>query len=267
MSRFVVLLLALVAGVGAAIWYYRSPEAGSAAIRVARPSVRFLDDLTSQNPRDVERGTAEVQQLGTSALPAIRATLQDDGAPQERRRAALKACAILGPSAAEAIPDIIALLQDPEYAPEAALAASFMGSLTVVPLEQAFHNSDDGVVRREALRSIGKLRERASIDPQLVLPLLFEGLADPDPSVREIAVTYLGIVRDDPTHAVPALAKALDDEDAGVRRAAAVALGAYGALAQGAVPALRKAMRDPDEDVRREAGRALVLISEGTKGG
>jgi hypothetical protein len=32
--------------------------------------------------------------------------------------------------------------------------------------------ADEPVVRREALRSLGKLRERASIDPQIVVPLL-----------------------------------------------------------------------------------------------
>ena len=84
-------------------------------------------------------------------------------------------------------------------------------------------------------------------------------------SVRHVAVTYLGIVRDSPDDEVPGLIKALDDEEAEVRQAAAVALGQYGALAEPAVPALRKAAKDPDEDVQREAGRALVTIAEKKK--
>ena len=137
-----------------------------------------------------------------------------------------------------------------------------MGAAAVEPLRDAL-TSDETVVRREALRSLGKLRERASIDPQIIIPALLNALADPEPSVREIAVTYLGIVRDDPAKAVPGLIEALSDEDPAVRRSAATALGAYGAQARAAIPALQKAAADPDEDVQREAGRALVQIAEG----
>lgn len=260
MWRFVALLLALVAGVAAAIWYYRSPAFAPAA-RVERPTDRFLHDLGSQNPRDVERAEAEVRQLGTAALPVIRAALTEPGTPEPRRKAALKASALLGPAAAEVVPDVAVLLNEPPYTAEAALALSFMGSAAVEPLKEAA-GSDNAAVRREALRSLGKLRARASTDPQIVLPLLIGALEDPDPSVREIAVTYLGIVRDDPDRAVAGLIKALDDEEPQVRRGAAMALGEYGPRAEAAIPALRKAARDPDEDVQREAGRAIVQITE-----
>ena len=101
-----------------------------------------------------------------------------------------------------------------------------------------------------------------AIDPQVVVPLLLDGLTDPDASVRTIAVTYLGIVRDSPEKEVAGLIGALKDSEPAVRQAAAVALSAYGALADSAVPALKKAENDPDEDVKREAGRALVIIEE-----
>jgi hypothetical protein len=48
-----------------------------------------------------------------------------------KRKAALKAAAILGPRAVEAIPDVADALDDPEFAPEGALALSFMGSAAV----------------------------------------------------------------------------------------------------------------------------------------
>jgi HEAT repeat protein len=136
-----------------------------------------------------------------------------------------------------------------------------MGSPAVAPLRAAI-SADDPVVRREALRSLGKLRERASIDPQVVVPMLLDGLKDPDPSVRGVAVIYLGIVRDNPEKEVAGLMTALRDDTPAVREAAAVALSAYGAQAEPAVPALHKAESDPDDDVKREAGRALVIISE-----
>ncbi|PYR94968.1 MAG: hypothetical protein DMF84_02955 [Acidobacteria bacterium] len=263
MWRFVALFVALVAGIGIAVWYYRTPEVRN-AVRVARNDDRWIDDLQSRSPKDAAAATTEVEQRGTAALPLIRRTLQDPGADPLRRKAALKACGILGARAAEAIPDVAALLQDADYTPEAALALSFMGSAAVAPLREA-SAAEEANVRREALRSLGKLRERASIDPQLVIPQLLHALEDSDPSVRHVAVTYLGIVRDNPGEEVTGLIKALGDEEADVREAAAVALGQYGALAEPAVPALRKAARDPDQEVQREAGRALVTIAEKKK--
>jgi HEAT repeat protein len=259
-TRFVALFVALVAGVGAAVWYYRSPS-GAAPAPIVRNDDRWLDDLQSRTPKEVEQATSELEQRGTAALPLIRRTLQDAGAPPARRRAALKAAALLGPRAAEAIPEVSAALQEHDYAPEAALALSFMGSPAVAPLRDAVR-SDDAAVRREAVRAIGKLRERASIDPQIVIPILLQALDDPDAPVRNVAVTYLGIVRDSPDKEVPGLIKALSDENSEVRQAAAAALSEYGTLAEPAVPALKKAANDPDEEVRREAGRTLVHLAE-----
>jgi HEAT repeat protein len=191
----------------------------------------------------------------------IRRTLQDQGAQPAQRKAALKAAAILGPRAIEAIGDITDALNDPDYAPEAALALSFMGSPAVAPLREALQ-AENPIVRREALRAIGKLRERASIDPQIVIPLLLQALDDTDPAVRNMAVTYLGIVRDSPQKEVEGLIKALSDENSEVRQGAAVALAEYGTLAEPAIPALKKAANDPDDEVKREAGRTLVRLSE-----
>ena len=120
----------------------------------------------------------------------------------------------------------------------------------------------NAAVRREALRSLGKLRERASIDPQIVVPLLLESLGDADPTVRNVAVTYLGIVRDSPEKEVNGLITALSDTEASVRQAAAIALAAYGALAEPALPALKKAAPPTHDDVKREAGRTLVTLAE-----
>lgn len=260
MTRFIALFVALVAGVGVAVWYYRAPVNGIPA-PIVRNDDRWIDGLQSRSPKDVEQATALLEERGTAALPLIRRLLQDPAAEPAKRQAALKATAILGARAAEAIPDVAAALQVPEDAPEAALALSFMGSAAVPPLQEAVA-SDEAVVRRESLRAIGKLRERASIDPKIVVPVLLKGLDDVDPAVRNVAVTYLGIVRDDPGTEVTGLIKALADENAEVRQAAAAALAEYGALAERAIPALKKAAADPDEDVRREAGRTLVHLSE-----
>lgn len=260
MTRFIALFIALVAGVGAAVWYYRAPANG-VPTPIVRNDDRWLDGLQSRSPKEVEQATAQLEERGTAALPVIRRTLQDPAADPAKRQAALKATAILGARAAEALPDVTATLQDAEFAPEAALALSFMGSAAVPALQDAV-NAHDAIVRREALRALGKLRERASIDPQIVVPLLLRAIDDPDPAVRQVAVTYLGIVRDDPAAEVAALIDALSDESPEVRQAAAAALAEYGRQADKAIPALKKAAADPDEDVRREAGRTLVHLSE-----
>ena len=260
MTRFIALFVALVAGVGVAVWYYRAPANGIPTA-IVRNDDRWLEGLQSRSPKDVAEATALLEERGTAALPLIRRTLQDPAADPARRQAALKATAILGARAAEAIPDVAAALQEPDYAPEAALALSFMGSAAVPPLQDAV-NSNEAIVRREALRALGKLRERASTDPKIVVPLLLRAIDDADASVRNVAVTYLGIVRDDPAAEVTGLIKALADENAEVRQAAAAALAEYGTLAERATPALKKAASDPDEEVRREAGRTLVRLSE-----
>ena len=260
MTRFVALFVALVAGVGVAVWYYRAPANGIPA-PIVRNDDQWIDGLQSRSPKEVEAATAQLEERGTAALPLIRRTLQEPGSEPAKKQAALKATAILGARAAEALPDVAVVLQEPEHAPSAALALSFMGSAAVPALQDAV-NSNNEVVRREALRALGKLRERASIDPKIVVPLLLRAAEDPDPTVRTVAVTYLGIVRDEPVAEVNGLIKALADESPEVRQAAAAALSEYGPLAERAIPALKKASSDPDEDVRREAGRTLVHLSE-----
>jgi len=259
-TRFIALFLALLAGVGVAVWYYRAPE-GSVAAPIVRNDDRWLEGLQSRAPKEVEQATAELEQRGTAALPVIRRTLQNQGAQPAQRKAALKAAAILGARATEAIADVTDALNDPGYAPEAALALSFMGAPAVTPLREALQ-SENPVVRREALRAMGKLRERASIDPQIVIPVLLQSLDDTDPSVRNVAVNYLGIVRDSPEKEVTGLIRALSDESSEVRQAAAAALAEYGTLAEPAIPALKKAANDPDDEVKREAGRTLVRLAE-----
>lgn len=247
----------------AAVWYYE-PD------RLMRPVARttadeepaddaWLDHLYSQNPRDTAEAVQHVQMLGARAVPIITATLENPAADEEHRRAALKAAGILGETAAPAIPLVASELVNRDVTAEAAVALSFMGRQSFVPLREALDSSDP-VVRREALRSIGKLKERASLDTGAVVPLLVAGLRDPDSRVRAVAATYLGIIREGERQAVPALIEALKDPAADVRRASAEALGSFGEHAAPALPALRKTTADNDPDVSREAGLAIVKL-------
>ena len=254
------LVLGCVAG-AAAWWYYR----GGGLLRplrttpeVAHP-VDWLDHIQSQNPTVAEEAARQLKNQGVAALPGIQETLRNPNAPEERKKGALKACAVLGTLAAPALTDVAAHLTLPPYTVEAAVALSFMGSDAFVPLRDTLTSEDAGV-RKEALRAIGKLRDRASLDPDEVVPLLMDGLADPDPGVRTVSATYLGIIHEHGEEVVPALVETLQDEDPEVRTAAATALGSFSAQADVAVPALKKAAGDRDENVAREAGVALVKL-------
>lgn len=250
--------LLLGAIVTAGVWYYRErlERDGSNAAEIVQGD--WLEHLHSQNPKIAEEAVKELEELGAEALPEIREAL-DPGADVPTKKAALKAVGLLGPVASPLIPDVASHLTDPELTDEAAVALSFTGREAFTPLKEA-GGSEDPVVRREALRSLGKLRERAPLDSRAVVPLLLDGLADPDPGVRVVAATYLGIIQEEASSVVPALIETLHDETPEVRAAAATALGSFEADARQAIPALKKAAGDRDPDVAREAGLALVKL-------
>jgi HEAT repeat protein len=256
-------MAAVACGVAFGYWFYRGVSVAAPHVIVAEGPAEdaWLDQLYSHNPNEASASAEHVKRLGARALPAIHATLQDPRASNVRVRAALKACALLGPAAAPAIGEVAESLPDPAMTSEAAAALSFMGAGAFPPLRESLR-SGDPVVRRESLRSIGKLKERAPLDGRTVLPLLVKGMTDTDPGVRAVAATYLGIVHEGPGDSVQALIAGLTDEQPDVRRAAAAALAAFGSDAEPAVPALRKAAADPDPDVAREAGVTLVKLQQ-----
>jgi HEAT repeats len=262
MWRFLAFLVFLAALACGAAWYtvHGFPWETSDVKPIKRADDAWLDTLYSQNPREAEVAAERVAKLGDGALPVITATLQDSEASLVRRKAALKACLILGVAATPALTDVARQLHEPELTAEAAVALSFMGREAFTPLQTALA-SDDPAVRREALRSIGKLRARAPLQTEEVLRPLLVGLRDETEGVRTVAATYLGIIHEQPDVVVPALIAGLDDPALEVRRASATALGSFGESARSAEPALRVAAGDRDEDLAREAGLALIRLN------
>jgi HEAT repeat protein len=245
---------------GAVLWYVGGTNAPLFRASVEdEPKGTWLDRLCSRNPRVSKEAEGELLRLGDAALPELRAALTDPNASAERRKGALRAASLLGAGAAPALSEVASHLTVPEYTAEAALALSVMGAEAYRPLADAL-TSTDAEVRKEALRSLGKLQQRAPLDPDHVVPALLDALADRDPGVRAIAATYVGIIHEDPGASVPALIEMLKDEDAGVRTAAARALGSFGAAGAAAIPALRRAQGDKDEAVAREAGVSIVKL-------
>ena len=257
-------MIVLVAGlVVAGGWYYLSEH------RVHTPSVAekpasndaWVEQLYSSNPLETQAAVQRVGQLGPDALPVIHKILQDPNATPAQVKGAIKACAVLGPIAAPAIGEVAEQLPDPTVTADAAMALSFMGPNAFAPLKKSL-SSDDAAIRREALRSIGKLKERAPLESVEVVPLLIDAMSDTDPSVRTVSATYLGIIHEGGPDAVTALMQGLNDQTPDVRRASATALGSFGSEAEPAIAALRKtAASDPDQDVAREAGVSLVKLT------
>lgn len=262
MGKFVAYLLFLgLLAIGAA-WYAHTgnglalPFLASDAAR-QHGDLEWVDELHSRNPSEAKAAVSRVSRLGERAIPDVRAALREGGL--ERQKAALRACVVLAKRAAPLVPDVAALLPDRDLTEEAAMALSFMGREAFGPLRQAL-KSPDPLVRREAIRSIGKLVSRAPVSAEEVVPLLVSAMSDSAHSVRAVAATYLGIIGGRPDTAVPALIAGLEDPSIEVRRASATALGAFGPAAAPAVPALRKAAGHEDRDLAREAGRALINV-------
>ncbi len=249
----------LIALVATGVWFYGAPPREARAAKPAPVQIAWLYQLYSPNPAEAAAAADYVRKLGPEALPLIHATLQDPEATPERVKSAIKACALIGPAAAEAVDEVAESLSEPTLTSEAAAALSFMGPAAFPPLERAMSSSLPAV-RREALRSIGKLKDRAPLDGGKVVPLLVAGMDDADAGVRAVAATYLGIVHEAPADSVRVLTDGLQDPDADVRRSSAEALAAFGGAAEPALPALHRAAADPDPEVAREAGVTLVKL-------
>ena len=192
--------------------------------------------------------------------------------PAARTRAA---CDLreLGSSASDAIPQLIALLDDgspvdPSVCGEhtwrwngeptattpgeqAASALVAIGSPAFDPLTRATQ-APGWITRENAVWALGALG-----NPKAV-PVISAALRDKEAAVRRRGAWALGAL--DASEAVTALVGALSDEDAGVRRQAAWALGAIGDRA--AVDGLLKALTDSAAEVREQAAWALGAIGD-----
>lgn len=254
-AAVIVLGLAAAAGAG---WHFYGREAAVESTD-ADAEADWLMDLHSANPQVAEGAEAHVKELGAAAIPEIQEALRDPDSDAATKKAAMKASGLLGPIAAPVIPAVAEQLAEPGLTADAAVALSYLGREAFQPLRDAL-SSEDPVVRSEALRSLGKLRERAPLESRVVIPLLLKGLQDGDARVRIVAATYLGIIGQDSEGTVDALIAALKDPDGDVRVAAATALGSFPGQARTVIPALRKATGDANPDVAREAGVAIVKL-------
>ena len=130
---------------------------------------------------------------------------------------------------------------------------------SVVPVLVNGLGDPDTNVRHQALNSLNQMKIEPAAASWMV-PLFVKCLKNQESTVRVYAATKLGILGSEPDLVVPALIEALGDKDPVTAFRAAGALGQFGERAHNAVPALLKARESQVLLVHNGAANALKLI-------
>jgi len=180
-------------------------------------------------------------EAGAAAVARLIEVVRDGGGDEARRLAAARALGDLGPRAAPAFPDLLALVE----------------RTTVAPSERR----GDWIMAGALTRTLRQVV--AGDDPRLVAALI-RLLGSDAPAQRFDAALVLGELDPPAPAAIAALVWAAKHEGQGIRHSAALALGRYAGPERAAVvPALLEAVRDPDEFVRFEAANSLARLRAG----
>ncbi len=171
------------------------------------------------NPK-VPWSEAILVRLGPLAVPVLREALAD----KEGSEAAAHVLGLIGPRAADALPDLIAVLQR-QQAPAA--------------------------LRSEAAFALGRIGQPSAA----IVPALIAALKDDKREVREQAAEALGWIGSPAREAVPALIAALKDDEWQVGKKACQALAFIDDAA--AAPALLEVFQSDRADLAAAAGQAL----------
>jgi HEAT repeat protein len=210
----------------------------------AAPAVPALADKLSDWSPAVRQATAEaLGRVGPAADVAVPALIQLLSDREETaRQAAVTALVRIGPAT---VPLLLRLLTDPERDERRHAERLKWEAETLTWLG----NMDVDAVRRESRKAVGNLNWYFQY-----------ARADWNDAVRQAAATVLGRLGPAARDAVPVLAQGLADPDPPFRRAAAQALGQIGAPAADALAALAAALADGNEGVRRATAEALPRV-------
>ena len=208
-------------------------DALDALASLGAAAVPELIDALQEEPAQA-RVAYILGRIGPAAAPAVPALAKLVHSPNaDVQREAIFALAKIGPKAAPAVKSLVQVFQDgqPEVRYGAAYALGEIGpaaSAAKPALVAALQDSDSvaAVVSAWALAHIDAKCEAACTKG---IPLLIQGLEDPEPRFRREAAAALACFGPTAKAAVPALKKvAAGDEDPGVREAATAALEAIG---------------------------------------
>lgn len=174
---------------------------------------------------------------------------------------ALFAFYILGSNALPAVPELTRrmMTRTSDSGVYAATALANMGGAAIPALSSALTNAKTPN-RPWVARMLGNATHAASDDLSGV-QLLSRCVQDPNPAVGATAAMELSLLTSKPELTVPALIQGLADPRGQVRLRSAHALSCYGPAGRPAVPALLRYLNDPDAFVRRNVTNALQQIA------
>jgi HEAT repeat protein len=194
-------------------------RAAAALVRIGAPAAPRLAAEMANNPKD-QRIEVPLVRLGTAAVPTLRDALQDENDAE----AAAHVLALMGPPAADAVPDLIVLLQ---------------------------RRQAGGAAREAAAFALGRI----GVPSAEIVPPLIEALSDRKVELRRQAADALGWIGPEAREATPALLAALKDEDAATVKIACQALSFI--AEERAVAPLVELFQSERAETKLEAGRAL----------
>jgi HEAT repeat protein len=246
---------------------------------------QWLEDFGTGEPDAEKRAGEAVRQMGGRAVPYLVQEIQAQESAlrqvyillaerqswvhipvvtaEMRRKRAIRAFEMLGPTAAPAIPALAALLKSDVLGHDAAHALSGIGGPAVPVLAAKLGDKND-TVRLNAVIAIGRFKEV----PAAVVPGVVTASTERNLHVRCLAILALMRSGHWTASLLTPLTQCLADTNVPVRRLTAVLLGRLGADATSAVPALVRAIRqDPDGRVRTDVSNALMLIDPPALGG
>lgn len=177
------------------------------------------------------------------------ATRDEDGGV---RWMAVRGLMRLGPGAADAVPDLLALMLD-EKNPSRHLAALAIGNIgpqaegAASELLKVLYTTQDFTLFTSASLALGR------IGPAVV-PLLAKDIK------TDKALRALDVLQHLAPHGAPLVVEALRSKNKEVRAKALDIVWQYGPAAEPAVPLLAKELKDDEKDLRQDAAHALYIL-------
>ncbi|TWT58138.1 putative lyase [Thalassoglobus neptunius] len=200
---------------------------------------RFLADPSSQVRGNAVLALTKLEDEMDSVLGELTTMLSSEDL--QRRSAAAFAIGMLGSTASDTVPALIASLKADGSNEEVVRALSRIGVQAVEPILSAFRDPE------QSQQSLALAL--AGIGPT-AYPALVESLDSSEAYLRAAAARAIGNLEVTPPSAVPGLKRGLEDENASVRAASVRAIGNLSRRDQETRQSLLSLRRDPDPDVR-----------------
>ena len=266
--------------VGGAIGFFMASQ-GEPTFEGKRLS-SWLRDLRDPSALVQHRAQNALRHMGTNSVPVLREMLHARDSPlrtnivsllqrqtlfklsfapaRERRVRAALACAILGPMASPAVPDLLEFSTGDNFCSNLAESAlGCLGETAVPPLCTVLMDTNSNYTLRRV--AVGAL---ASIGPpaRAAIPALTNSLKDNFSEIRANAAHALGRIEFPSPEVVAALMELLDDQDLKVRICAEMAVTGFG---KPVMPILASLSKGADASICRGATKALDELTKAEK--